>query len=361
MTRPTDQKESFREQLVRTLRHLFLHNGWLKLIALLLSVVFWAGLISQDESLTRDRTFTDVSVNVTGTDAMKRNGFIVTTDLTEMLQNVTAVAAVPQQQFENAEASAYNIRLDLSRITGTGEQELRLQSTVSTAYGRVTAITPPTVNVNVEDYVTRYRIPVSVSVDGQIPMGWYLSTPTVDPPLVVVSGPLSLVNSISRGRVFVYPEELDWTEGTIVFSSALKLYNRSGEELDTSLLEISYDGVMLDSVVLEANILPTWTYEVTNLIGTLNEVEDGYRVKAVHISPESVTVAARGEVLQQMGELALSDHYVDLDGLTETTSFQIKVSKPSDDAVLSNETITVTVEVEPEAQEDAEEETEPGE
>ena len=76
-------------------------------------------------------------------------------------------------------------------------------------------------------------------------------------------------------------------------------------------------------------------------------VAKGYEVKAVHISPESVTVAARGEVLSQMTELALSDHYVDLKGLTDTTSFQIKVSKPSDDAVLSNDTITVTVEVEP--------------
>ena len=70
----------------------------------------------------------------------------------------------------------------------------------------------------------------------------------------------------------------------------------------------------------------------------------------MHISPESITVAARGEVLSQMTELALSEHYVDLKGLTDTTSFQIKVSKPSEDSVLSNDTITVTVDVEPAGQ-----------
>ena len=48
-----------------------------------------------------------------------------------------------------------------------------------------------------------------------------------------------------------------------------------------------------------------------------------------------------------MTELALSDHYVDLKGLKDTTTFQIKVSKPSENAVLSNDTITVTVDVEP--------------
>ena len=133
----------------------------------------------------------------------------------------------------------------------------------------------------------------------------------------------------------------------MITTAKLNLYNRSGEEVDRSLLDVSYEGIVMDDVVLEANILPTKVFETTELIDTINKVAKGYEVKAVHISPESVTVAARGEVLSQMTELALSDHYVDLKGLTDTTSFQIKVSKPSDDAVLSNDTITVTVDVEP--------------
>ena len=333
--------------LLRGLKHLALHNGWFKLLAVLISVVLWAGLISQDETLTRDKVFNDVSVNVTGTDTMKRNGYIVTSDLSEELNGVTAVAAVPQQQYERADVSTYNIRLDLSRITGTGEQELRLQSTTSSTYGRITSISPASVSVNVEDYVVRYRIPVSVSFAGETPEGWYMSTPSVDPPLVAVSGPRDLVNSISRARVFVDPEEVDWTEGTSVFSAELTLYNRSGEQVNNPYLEVSYDSVMLDSVVLEATILPTRSYDVASMIGSINSVAAGYEVKAIHVSPENLTVAARSEVLDQMSELALSEHYIDLKGLTETTSFQIKVSKPSEDAILSNDTITVTVDVEP--------------
>ena len=328
-------------------RHILLHNGWFKLLAVFLSILLWAGLISQDESLTRDKIFNDVSVNVTGTETMKRNGYIVTDDLTEKLTGVTAVAAVPQMQYENAEASAYSIRLDLSRIQGTGEQELRLSSSASSSFGRISSITPASVTVNVEDYVVRYRIPVSVTVSGEVPQGWYISTPSVDPPLVAVSGPRNLVNSISRARVFLNPDEVDWTEGPGVFSADLKLYNRSGEEVINPLLEISYDNVLLDSVVLEATVYPTKSFDVSSEIGTINSVADGYELKAVHISPEIITVAARSEVLDQVEELALSEHYVDLNGLKETTSVQIKVSKPSEDAILSNDTITVTLDVEP--------------
>ncbi len=342
-------KESFVQVAMRLLRHLVLHNGGFKLIAILISLVLWAGLISQDETLTRDKTFTDISVNVTGTDTMKRNGYIVTSDMAELLSNVSAVAAVPQQQYDTVDVSSYNIRLELSRISGIGDQELKLQSTNSSTYGKITSITPATVTVFVEDYVTRYRIPVSVSITGEVPANWYISTPSVDPPLVVVSGPKSIVNSISRARVFLEVDEVEWTEGTMVTTAELRLFNRSGEEIHSSLLEVSYDGVTLDGAVLEATILPTRTFEVLDLISTLNDVAEGYEVEAIHVSPENITVAARREVLDQMSELALSEHFVDLNGLSETTSFQVKVSKPSDDAVLSNDTITVTVDIVPKA------------
>ena len=341
------ENENLSAVLKQALRQLLLHNWGFKLLAVLISVTLWAGLISQDETITRDKVFNDISVNITGIDTMKRNGYIVVNDLEESLNNVTAVAAVPQQQYERADVSAYNVRVDLSRISGTGTQELRLTSSTSSTYGRVTSLIPSTVKVEVEDYVVRYRIPVSVSVNGETPAGWYIGSPSVDPPLVAVSGPKSLVNSISRARVFLNPEEVEWAEGTAVLTERITLYNRSGEQVDSDLLEISYDNIMLDSVVLEANILPTRVFETEELIDTINQVKEGYEIRAVHISPESITVAARSEVLNQMTELALSEHYIDLNDLTETTSFQIKVAKPSDDAVLSNDTITVTADIQP--------------
>ena len=344
------KKESPWETLLRVLKHLILHNGGFKALAILISVFLWAGLISQDETITRDKVFNDVSVNVAGSETMKRNGFIVVSNLSEALGSVTAVAAVPQQRYENADISNYNVRVDLSRITSVGQQELRLLSSTSSSYGRITSLSPSSVTVQLEEYVVRYRIPVSVSITGETPEGWYMSTPNVDPPLVVVSGPRDLVSSVSRARVFLDPEEVEWNEGTSVLTARLTLYNRSGEEIQSDLLDISYDNVMLDSVVLETTILPTRTFETEELIDTINQVAKGYQVRAVHISPESITVAARGEVLSQMTELALSEHYVDLKGLTDTTSFQIKVSKPSEDSVLSNDTITVTVDVEPAGQ-----------
>lgn len=338
------------KQLLKAGKHVLFHNGWVKLLAVLISLTLWAGLISQDNTLTRDKTWQNVSVSISGADTLKRNGFIVTSDLEEMLSNVTVSAAVPQKQYEAAETSAYNLRVDLTRINGTGEQELRILSTASSTYGKVVSTVPSTVTVQVEEYFVRQRIPVQVDVTGDYKNGWYgdwyMPSPSVDPVLVAVNGPRDIVNTISRAKATLNPENIEWAEGTMQTTSEIRLYNRSGEEVSSPLINITTESVIIDTVLVECSILPAKSFNIRNLIETQGMVKDGYRVSSVKVSPETIRVAARNEVLEQMDDIAM-DRNINLQDLSETTVFQLKVQKPSEDAVLSNETVTVTVEVEP--------------
>ena len=95
--------------VTRGIKHLLLHNGWLKLIAILISVFLWAGLISQDESITRDKAFQDVKVTITGQETMKNSGFIVTTDLSDL--NRTLGHSIDLQ-------ARYKFSKDISIIAG---------------------------------------------------------------------------------------------------------------------------------------------------------------------------------------------------------------------------------------------------
>ena len=338
------------KQIFILLRHVVLHNGLVKLLALLISLVLWTGLISQDDSLTRDKTWQNVNVTVNGTDTMKKNGYIVVGGLDEVLSNVSVTAAVPQKQYEIAEVSAYNVRVDLSRINGTGTQEIKILSTSSTTYGKVTNTVPSVLNVEVEEYFVRQRIPVTVTIGGEYQNGWYkdwyMPSPSVDPLLVAVSGPRSLVQNILKAKVELDPETIDWAEGAMMRLGVIRLYDRSNEEIESPLLDITTEGLTIDSVLIEGSILPAKTFDISNNIELQGQVKDGYQVAAYRVSPENIKVAARNDVLEQLDELMM-DRVVDLSGLSETTSFQIKVQKPSEDAVLSNDTVTVTVEIEP--------------
>ena len=333
------------------LKHIVLHNGWVKLLALLISLILWTGLISQDDTLTRDKTWQNVNVSVNGTDAMKRNGFIVVSDMDEVLSNVTVTAAVPQKQYESAEVSSYNIRVDLSRINGTGSQEVKILSTNSSTYGKVTSTVPSVLNVDVEEYLIRQRIPVTVTIGGDYQNGWYkdwyMPSPSVDPLLVAVSGPRSLVQNILKAKVELDPETIEWAEGSMLSTGMIRLYDRSNEEIESPLLDITTEGLTIDTVLIEGVILPAKTFDISGYFELQGNVSEGYRVSSIRVSPENIKVAAKTDVLEQLDEL-MTDRLVNVEGLSETTVFQAKIQKPSEDAVLSNDTVTITVEIAPE-------------
>ena len=121
------------------------------LLALLIAVALWAGLITQDPTLTREKLFTDVNVSVNGADALKRNGFIVLEDVAQVLDDVTVRVEVPQAQYASVQAGNYSVRIDLSRIKKAGQQEVKILSTNSTAYGTVVEIDPPSGTLTVDE------------------------------------------------------------------------------------------------------------------------------------------------------------------------------------------------------------------
>ena len=173
-------RQALRQAPARFLR-VCLHNwGW-KLLSLFLAVCLWAGLITQDPTLTRERVFSDVPVTVTGTDTLIGNGLIVVSGLEDENLSVRLRADVPQRSYSNAQASNYNPRVDVSRITETGEQTLRIQTSSTTTYGTVTSVSPESLTVVVDEYVTNYRVPITLNVTGSAPDGYYASTPQLAP------------------------------------------------------------------------------------------------------------------------------------------------------------------------------------
>ena len=79
----------------KMLLDLLLKNWPFKLLALFISLLMWAGLITQDPTLTREKIFNDVKINVSGADAIKRNGMIVLTNLDEVIGSAQLHVDVP--------------------------------------------------------------------------------------------------------------------------------------------------------------------------------------------------------------------------------------------------------------------------
>ena len=334
------------KQLAKAALRMLLNNWGFKLLALLLAVVLWAGLISQDPTLTREKVFSDVTINVTGNDTIKRNGLIVVSDLSSLLQNATLRVDVPQMQYQNAQAGYYNARIDLSRITQTGVQEVRVLTTNSTAYGSVSEISPATLEIEVEEYITRYRIPVTVDTVGTVPDGYYTPTPTLDPPLVAVSGPRSLVDRVVRAEAVLDLSTLPAREGLVRTAIPFRLLDEKGNAVESSLLEVTSESVLMDSVVVEQTLYSLRTMALSDVGLITGTPANGYEIKSVSITPEQVTAAGRESSLALLDTL-YPDSSVSVEGASRSFNQQVKVRKPSELVYLSSDSVTVAVEIGP--------------
>lgn len=348
MKKPDPHKPFSR--FAHAMRHLLtslMHNWPWKLLAIFVAVCLWAGLISQDPTLTRERVFTDASINVSGADSLRRNsGLIVTSGLEADSLIARMTVDVPQRAYTTVAASNYNPRVDLTRITEPGEQTLKVLTTSSSSYGTVTDVSPSTLTVQVDQYVTNYRVPVSADVKGAYPEGFYGGTLTLDPSSVAVSGPASLINQLARISVEFDASSLSARAGTVRIAMPMRFLDREGNELDSSLLEVSSAGVVLRTILAQQTLYPTRLLSLSTAALTSGEPADGYRVKNVTVSPATVLAAGEEDALSVVDELFVNNA-VDISGARESFTQSLRLKKPATLEYLSVDSVTVSVEIEP--------------
>ncbi len=342
------------QAVIFRLWHMLRHNlGW-KVLALFLAVGLWAGLITQDPTLTREKTFSDVPVTISGADTLKRNGLIVTSDLTANPPTVRLKVDVPQKEYGNVTASNYNVRIDLSRISIPkdndkaipSEQEIKITASSTSAYGSVVEIVPDTIKVEVEEYKTRNRIPVTLGREGELPPNIYSSPPSVDPPTLTISGPKSLVDRVNRAVATYDQSSLPAAEGLYRPSARIKLEDGARNEIKSSLIEVTNESVLLDSVIVEQMLYNTRVIDLSQVALTTGKPGVGYQVKSVSVTPSQIVAAGRLESLDEIDNLFLESP-VSVDGATESFTRVIKVRQPAEIENLSSTSVTVTVEIEP--------------
>ena len=335
-----------RDAILTKIKSILLENWGAKLLALLIAVALWAGLITQDPTLTREKLFSGVNVSINGADTLKRNGYIVLEDVSAVLNDVSLRVEVPQAQYASAQASNYSVRIDLSRIKQAGRQEVKILSTNSSAYGTVEEIIPSAVTLTVDEYVTRYRIPVTVAVEGTPPEEFYATEPSTDPPMIAVSGPKTLVERIVSAQVTADQTTLPAKEGTVRRALSYTLVDENGEAIQSSMLQVTSESVLLDSVIVEQTIYAKRMVEMSQLGLVTGTPADGYEIKGVYISPALVTIAGREAAIRDMNIL-YADNTVNVNGLKESVSKSIRVRQPSTIKYASTDSVTVAVEIGP--------------
>ncbi len=195
-----------------------IHRNWgYKLLALLLAMILWAGLITQDPSLTRQKTMTaeGSAITISGATnaARTRHGNYIVTAGLDTIPEITITADVPQLNYQNASAQDYAPYIDLRNIGGVGEQEIPISTKTDSKTGTVTKIEPATVTVTVDRYTTAGPIALNPVPDGSL-NGWYLGNLETGES-VSISGPESIVGTVRSVEVVLDLDELTDENGAL--------------------------------------------------------------------------------------------------------------------------------------------------
>ena len=345
------KEQSFLNQVKKTCSAVFrriTHNwGW-KLLSVVLAICIWGVLVTQDDTLPRTKSFSNLKIGVANSTTLKQNGFIVVSGLDD-LEPVNITVQLPQKYYSSATAERYLVRADLSQIKEAGTQELPLSATVtnSTAYGTVLSISKPTITVEVEPYVYRSRIPVQLNVTGETAGELYAAPPICDPDTLDVAGPQSVVEKIVRCRVDYDLSQLEEKPGTVRTSLPYVFLDKDGNELDSSMLTVTSQGITTRYVIVEQTLYTTMEVPVNTLSLIFGEPADGYVVTGVKVVPETVVIADDDlSLFQGDNPTMYTLGRVNITGEKQSKTDIITLNSRGV-AYISHPTVTVTVEIAP--------------
>lgn len=323
--KPDAQRGPFKG-LRRFIGNILSSRTFLCAASLLAAVLIWSVMVASDGTLTREKTFSNVAVSVAGETALKSRGYIVMDDLTALLSGVRMKVEVTQANYNRVSGTSYNPHIDLSKVTGVGENELPV-SFSSQLYGPVLECEPSSVKVNVERYITR-RIPVTVVQAGQAPEGLYLDAARTDPTMLSVSGPESLVSRVARASVQLDLSTLSLERASDKTALDVVLQDAAGEEIRSDKLEITNQTVLTTSVVVETESVPMRVVPLDAQAFVTGTPAEGFELVDVYLEEDGLPVAAAQEVLDAITVLT-TEQPMDIAGATGTVEGYVKLKRPA--------------------------------
>lgn len=320
---------------LKTVRTILIRNLPLKLLSLVFAVLLSSFVIYSNQTITSGRDFSGIEITISGQSTLTSRSLALSTNIGDP---VRVHVEVPRSSLANVTAEMIRVDLDLSSIRQTGKQTVNLRGSSST--GRVTQITPESVDVVIEELDSRY-VPVNIELIGKDKNYWYNPVTTkTNPTQIVLSGPASIVQQVASALV-----TCDVTNMTSYFgrTESYTLCDSALNEIDPSDAEMLAKSTR--SVTISVEVYPAKQLSITGNVSEFltGDLPEGYEVESVVVQPESITVAGEQALLDEMHELAIES--VDITDQKSSFSEIRKISMLDNFKYKSSDQVTVTVNI----------------
>ena len=300
-----------------------IHNWPLKLAAIGLATLLYAGLVASQDSNTYPGPITVLPVN-------QPAGTVIT----NQWKDVEQIQYIAPADLGRLRADDFRATVDLANVKPDGNP-VSLRVNVTAVDPRVTILDfrPRTIQVVLDTKVSK-TVKVIVT-QSEPPPNLQVGEATVTPPEVVVTGPSAAVNLVVNARVTatidgsgvnvdrdVTPDAVD-AAGEVV----------TGVNLDPSSVHVKIPVYTnLENRTLPVNPIVTGTPAA------------GFRIGSVDVSP--LVVSVEGDQAQLQDLVAADTAPVPVSGATRDVTSQVAYSLPTGVSVIGDQTARVTVHIE---------------
>ena len=345
---PPEEQEQQEGKGRLSLHNLFYHNTFVLIFSFVVSVIAWF-IMYQYSGESRTYMVYDVPITTLYSSEAEAEGLrefnksYSTVDV-EVSGNSLITSRLTAADF----TATISVNPSSSKVTGNTLQRMsvpvRVVKNAAQADYEIVSVNPEEVTVEYDRY-KEASFPIEQEITYSAGSGYYAAAPVLSEESVVISGPESSVNKISRVAV---SRTLDTPlEESASFSASLKLYDQDNQEItNTGDLYLSSS---LESVDVSITVMNRKTVPLT--VSTLRQPSN-FSSSRITIEPAQIDIAGAKEVLDEIQEIQL-DTVVDFGRLDlgQENSFVSDITLPAGvrnltnvgDNVVSQATVTVNL------------------
>ena len=311
-------------QIVGSLRY----NWGIGLLSLGLAISLWV--------FVTDRENPEVSGGVQGTVAIEVVNVPANQAVFSLSQDSVAVRArASESVLDRLTSEDFRAIVDLSAVDAGGSVDVQVESTEPRA--SVLSVSPAQIQVELE-VVTSADVPVEVRLVGTPPPGFSVGDMEVQPELVVVSGPRSLIDLVA-----VVEADVNLTGYTTPFDGTLLLQARDGQGGNIEGVTVGPETARV-TVEITQQIFSAVFVVLPDVSGV---PATGFIVTGIEVEPAFIVVSGGPEALANLALAGgIGTEAVIIEAANADVVRPVALRLP-EGAVVLQTNVTVTIRIEP--------------
>ncbi len=286
----------------------------LKLVCVFIAFTLWLYVIGE-ENPQITYGYSNIPIQMTNADVLDRSGLILE-DLSQNEVNVKVKAR--RNDILKLDSSKIKVSVDLRSIKGAGFTKLPVEVDGLPSNIELVSVSPQMISANVDRIVGR-SFDVELAEDGTLADGFTLQKYEINPAAVMIKGPEKLMDTVDKAVIEV---NIDKINKSMNGRYDVKLLDPSGKPIS---------GLTVEPKKVYASISVSFAKDVPVRLATTGSPSEGYRLFNADVVPATVTIMGDKDTLGAIDEINTKP--VDLTGLKDNVSYNVKLDIPNDVAI----------------------------